>query len=209
MRARRRLHRANCFLALCCLVSIVAMAAPVRAEELKPGESRELRMSLEDNFVVTGREGWKVDVSRVLMLRFGEVYITPQLGTDWSVALRFECDTPDLARLDTPEKMRVALDRWSQKSVPRAVEKTPTIERFEVQGRVGFRTTLTDAALAASGAVEPGQFRYRTQGIVRLSEDSALTFIIYANDLQGAGQREALGYIQSFVKPASGATTRP
>jgi hypothetical protein len=179
------------------------------AESIQPGESRELRMSLNDTFVVKGSDAWKTDVDRVLMLRFAEVYLLPKEGTEISVALRFLCDTPDLARFDTAGKMRAAVEAAAKMKTARAVEKSPEIRRLDVAGRYGFSVTLTDAAIAITPSPEPGQFRYVTQGMVRLSADSALSFVIYTNDLNSKAYTNAMSYIQGFVKPVIGATTQP
>jgi hypothetical protein len=188
---------------------VVGLTLITFAADLPPGQSRELRMSLNDTFVITGREGWKIDVNRVLPLRLAEVYLLPKQGTDLSVALRFLCDTPDLAKFDTPEKMLSAVEADAQRKIPRSVEKTLEITRLDSAGRYGFYTTLTDAALADSPSIDPGHFRYLTQGMLRLSDDSALSFIIYTNDLNAKAYADSLDYIQSFAKPPANAATRP
>lgn len=195
---------------VCALILILLALCPAGlAEELKPGEVKELRMSLRDTFVVQGSDAWTVDVNRVLLLRFAEVYITPKQGSDWSLALRFLCDTPDLGRSDTPEKMRQRVEESARPKTPLALEKQPEIKRLDVGGRYGYFTTLTDAALSLQKDLQPGQFHYLTEGMLRLSDDSAVSFVIYYNEQGSPGYTRAMDYVKSFVKPMPGASTQP
>ena len=71
------------------------------------------------------------------------------------------------------------------------------------RGRYGFYTVQTDASLAGASQVPEGKFKFTTRGMVRLSTDSALGFTLQTNEVTSKEYQELLGYVLSFIQPAS------
>ena len=158
-------------------------------------------MSVDDVFRVTDTAQWNVEVEKELMFRFADVKITSESGYPFSMMLYFKSDTPDLARFDTPEKIARSVRASSEPYLPHVVEKE--IELQPVPVSYGFFTVLTDAELAGESNIEPGQYRYLTRGMVRLSTDSALGFSIMTSDIDSPAYEQLLEYVYGFVKPGA------
>lgn len=179
------------FLAFCWAAA--AAAAPL-------DRPREIRMSLDDRFRLAPSDRWDVSVERELSLRFADVHVVPKTGRTFDLMLYFKCDTPDLARYDTPEKMERSLLESSEFYRPHVLETVFEPKRLDVGGRYGFLLVLTDAQLADLDVVPEGQFKYLLRGMVRLSDDSALGFSLMANERDTPLVDELLGYAFGFVK---------
>lgn len=160
----------------------------------------ELRISLDDTFLVRETRHWSVNVEKQLALRFADVRITPKHGYDFSMMLYFKCDTPDLAQFDTPEKTAETVRRSSQKYLPHTVEKSIELHPAGGTSTYGYLTVLTDRQLADKKAPIQGEYKYMTRGMIRLSKDSALGFSIMTNDVTSGEYKALLDYVYSFVK---------
>lgn len=161
---------------------------------------QELMMSLDDTFRVEETKDWNVEVKRILTLRFADVLITPKHGYDFSMMLYFKCDTEDLSQFDTPEKISTSIRKSSEKYLPGTIEKKVTLRTIPIKSTYGYYTILTDADIAAKSKLSPGEFKYLTRGMVRLSKDSALGFSIMTNDTNSADYKKLLKYLYSFIK---------
>lgn len=182
------------------LAWVVLLCAGAMAGELKEGQTASLRMGMDkDNtFVVTGMKDWVVTVGRELPLRFGDVSVAPRKGNAFSLEMTFLCDSPDLAKYDTPEKMQKATQKACQQYVTGSVEKAVKLVEIKPGGRHGCYATFTDADLVGKAAPE-GEHLYVTVGILRLTNDSALTFRLMSNTKDGADFVKPLEYVTSFV----------
>ena len=161
--------------------------------------AQELRMSLSDVYLVEESSDWSVQIEKLLTLRFADVKITPKRGYDFSMKLFFKCDTPDLSRFDTPEKIAESIRTSSAEYLPYIEEKEIVLRPAPVQPMYGFLTVLTDATEAKKNIREPGQFKYMTRGMVRLSKDTALGFSLMTNDINSHEYQKLLDYVYSFV----------
>ena len=160
----------------------------------------ELKMSLNDTFIVKETEDWDVDVEKVLTLRFANVNITPKNDTSFDMQLFFKCDTPDLAKFDSSEKIKKSVVSSSEQYLPYSVETEIEIKELNVKGWYGWYTVLTDTDLANKKEIPEGEFKYMTRGMVRLSQDSVLGFSFMTNEIDGPGHKKLFDYIKSFVK---------
>jgi hypothetical protein len=164
------------------------------------GNVQELRMSLDDTFRVEETKDWKVEVGRILTLRFADVKITPKRGYDFSMMLYFKCDTEDLSQFDTPEKIATSVTKSSEKYLSSTIEKKVSLRAIPIKATYGFYTILTDAEVTSKATRAPGEFKYLTRGMVRLSKDSVLGFSIMTNDIDSEEYKKLLDYVYSFVK---------
>jgi hypothetical protein len=119
------------------------------------------------------------------------------------------CDTPDLAKLNTSAKMKASLIKYIEQFLSDSVEKKADPVRLDVQGRFGFQMILTDAKFADGKNPPAGEFKYMIPGILRLTEDSAIMFVLMCNATQGKPRTVAMDYVTGFVKPVGAATTKP
>ena len=91
------------------LTGIVSGAAE---EEITYPRKLSCQISVEETFEVVPRPGWTVYPQRELALRFWSLLIRGPEDR-FSLQLNFFCDTKDLARFDTPEKIDRAVLRGS------------------------------------------------------------------------------------------------
>ena len=121
------------------LTGIVSGAAE---EEITYPRKLSCQISVEETFEVVPRPGWTVYPQRELALRFWSLLIRGPEDR-FSLQLNFFCDTKDLARFDTPEKMRRALRRTMAPLLPGALEtlrKSPAALRtFRAAGPIRLR----------------------------------------------------------------------
>lgn len=178
------------------LIVMFLTSASFAAEE----KQHKLRMSLDDTFMVTETEDWKVEVQEELTMRFANVSVTPKEGSDFDLMLYFKCDTPDLAQFDSSEKIKKSVLASSQKYLPYTVEKELELKPLSVKGQFGCYTVITDAGLAGKEIIPEGEFLYLTRGMIRLSDDSTLGFSLMTNEIDTPEYQKLIDYIVSFTK---------
>jgi hypothetical protein len=59
---------------------------------------------------------------------------------------------------------------------------------------------LTDKEVAAKTEPRPGEFKYITRGMIRLSPDSALGFSLMTNDVDSPDYKKMLDFICGLAK---------
>jgi hypothetical protein len=186
------------------LVAVVAAVILGLACVANAGDAHKIQMSLDDTFVIGGQNNWDFEVERELPLRFADIKVTPKKGEDFNMMLYFKCDTSDLSQFDTPEKIRRSVEKSSEQYLPRILEKKVKLQKVSKPSTYGFYTILTDADVAKKHEPAPGEFKYMTRGMVRLSKDSALGFSIMSNSTSSMTYQRLLDYVYSFVKPGIG-----
>lgn len=164
------------------------------------GETHELRMSIDDVFRIKKAKRWRIEVVKKLTLRFADVRIVSTSGYPFTMMLYFKCDTPDLAKYDTAEKIATAVRTSSEQYLPHIVEKQIELHPVPIKSTYGFFTVLTDAEVVQKPTNKPGEFKYLTRGMVRLSKDSVLGFSIMTNDIDSDDYKQLMKYVYSFVK---------
>lgn len=185
------------------LTGIVSGAAE---EEITYPRKLSCQISVEETFEVVPRPGWTVYPQRELALRFWSLLIRGPEDR-FSLQLNFFCDTKDLARFDTPEKMRRALRRTMAPLLPGALEtlrKSPAALRtFAPRGRFGFAMRITDAKYA-NRTPPAEEWKYLTSGIFRCGRDSALLFTLMTNSIDDAEYAGLLDFVASLAIPEQG-----
>jgi hypothetical protein len=159
----------------------------------------KLQISKNDTFVVAETEARNVEVQKMEALRFADVLITPKKGLPFRLMLYFKCDTPDLAQFDTPEKIKNSVLASSKQYLPGSLEKEITLKELKLRNGYGYYTVLTDAKLARLAKVPPGEFKFKTIGMIRVSEDTALGFSLMTNE-RSKQYKEMFNYIFTFTK---------
>lgn len=186
------------------LLAILAMVVVGQAEEKSKKEPKkeELQMSMADKFEVGDTKDWKVKFGPYLPLRFANVMVRPKKDTSFMARLNFLCDTPDLAKVDTPKKMEGFVRMLGKRALSQSAEKKLTLKKISEKGQYGFYTMLTDAKFVDTKPSEmpEGEHKYVVFGMVRLSKDSALMFTITTNDMDSKESKALMKYILGFVK---------
>jgi hypothetical protein len=178
-------------------ILIVLMPLAVHGQE----KSQALIMNAADRFTVADTAKWSVSVEKLQPLRFADVKVKPKKDSSFSLMLYFKSDTPDVAQLNSPEKIEQSVKRSSEQYLSGAVEKKIELKKLKANGGYGCYAVFTDAKLAQQTEIPKGQFKYVTRGMVRVSPYSALGFTLMSNDLDGPQYNEVFNYILSFVKP--------
>jgi hypothetical protein len=179
---------------------LLATAAFILAIVACDADTATFRMSMPDRYTVRDTAEWQVSVLKKLDLRFADVRVLPKKTKAFDLRLYFYCDTKDLARFDTPQKMKKALVESSDVYLGHIIEKQLVIEAISNKGWFGFKTKITDASLANAKTIPDGEYLYIIRGMIRLSEDTALGFSLMTNEPDSAETDDIFRYIYSFAK---------
>jgi hypothetical protein len=182
-------------LAMCILPTAAAVAQ----------ETHEIVLGPSDHYEVSETSQWRFDVTRESSERFADVRIKPKQAGDFSLMLYFLSDTPELGRLNTPAKIAAAVTEAAEQYLPLTVEKKVSLQAVSPRGSYGSLAVLTAANLEGV----PGEFKYQTRGMVRLSPDAALGFSLLSKEVNTASYRQLLNYVYSFIKLAPNMTAKP
>ena len=193
-------------LALAIIASVPLYAAKEKALDTPPAQI-SYRISVDDMFTVIPKKGWKLYPKQELILRFGCVLIRGPKDV-FSLQLNFICDTPDLAKFDTPEKMQEIQKGSCVQFYAGSVERQMKIKyysrKFTPAGRFGYVARFTDKKYQGNTPVPPEEWKYITVGICRLSKDSVLGFSLLTNSIDDPAYVDLLDYIGAFVIPEPG-----
>ena len=159
-------------------------------------ESHEIVLGPNDRYEVRETAQWRFEVLKESAGRFTDVQFKPKHGDAFNLTLYFLADTPDHVSLDTPEKIAAAVQDGAEQFLPLTVEKKITLQAIAPRGSFGSLTVMT--AAAPKGA--PGEFKYQTRGLVRLSSQASLGFSLLSNEINTAGYRQWLNHTYSFIK---------
>ena len=161
--------------------------------------------SMRDTFLLQGTEQWDVRLERQLLLRFAQVSVSDKSGYPFNLILNFMADTPDLAKFDTPEKMEKTIRARTEKFLAQSVEKTIVLQKVPVASTYGFYTIITDAKVANNPSPPVRDFKYLTGGMIRLSPDTALEYVLTTNDTDSTSYRTLLDeFVYKLVRPEAG-----
>jgi hypothetical protein len=93
-------------------------------------ETTMIDLSLSDSYEIKSTKKWNVEIIKSLPLRFINVYVTPKKDENFNLMLYFKCDTPDLAKFNTPEKMEKSIILSSSKYLPDITEKKISLKKL-------------------------------------------------------------------------------
>jgi len=170
-------------------------------EVISEGGKHILRMSFDDTFVVEETEEWHVDVQESPELPFVTVFIRPKKDKSFSMELCFRRDTPNLAKLNSGDKIKNFVMAYSSSQyVPQSSVKRIELKPLNIKGWYGWYTVLTDSESKNKDETSEGEFKYVTTGTVRLSSDSVLIFTIMTNELDTPKYKKLFDFTCSFIK---------
>ncbi len=179
------------------LISFIIFFCLINISQAK---THSIQMSLSDTFTISDDGPYNVEVERLLTVRFADVVITPKNGNDFDLKLFFKCDTPDLAKFDSLQKMKQSVMSSSKEYLSYIIEKQIRLKELYAGQAYGAYTVMTDASLADVSIPPKDEFKYMVRGMVRTSKNTALGFSLMINELDSPLYKELFDYILSFIK---------
>jgi hypothetical protein len=177
---------------------LLTILCTLLAPSVRAAEVREIVLGPQDRYEVAETSQWDVEVMKEASGQFADVRVKPKRGTAFVLTLYFLGDPPDLARLDTREKIAESVKSNAERFLGMTVEKSITLQAVAPRGSYGSIAVLT----AASVKGDPDEFKYQTRGMVRLSPDAALGFGLLSKEINTPAYRQLLAYVYSFIKLA-------
>lgn len=162
--------------------------------------THEISLSAGEVFQISETEQWNFELQKEVIGRFADVKISPKRGEAFSLTLYFIADTPDLARLDSAEKIDRSVIEGSERYLATSVEKEIKLQTISARGSYGSLTVLSEAGPGTA----PGGFKYLTRGMIRVSPDAALGFSLLSKELNTAAYHKLLNYVYSFIRMQPG-----
>ena len=159
----------------------------------------KITMSLDDRFTIKEHPNWEIKNDRYMALRLADISIFAKKGYAFDLKLYFKCDTKDLSKFNTPEKVKKSITDSSKQYLPYCVENKVILKKLKVK-RFGFYTQLTDKELIKKKKIPNGEYKYMTRGFYRVGNDSVLGFSLMTNDIDSKDYKQMLAYILSFEK---------
>lgn len=191
-----------------CFFCVLAVCFWCSADEKTMSYPQKLSytLSLDETFEVIPKPGWTMYPQREMALRCGNVLIRGPKDV-FSLQLNFICDTKDLARFDTPDKMKRVFQKTMLPLFNESLEKQKRlrvqVRPFTPKGRYGYAMRITDKKYENS---QPplDEWKYLTSGLFRIGDDSVLMFSLMTNTVDDAQYLELLDYVAAFAIPEKG-----
>jgi hypothetical protein len=142
-------------------------------------------------FVV--RTNWKDEVRRPPLSLPPTITFSAASGSPFQILITPAWSTRGDNALPNAEAIKTAVQNTAQVMKPQAVETTITVSEFDHAAGPGYYFSLTDRAPA------PGEFKYLTQGILRVG-DLVISFTILTNDGQADIVAAALDMLRSAAR---------
>lgn len=193
------------YLCWLCIIGIFSLGIADEKTVVYP-QKLSYEMSLDETFEVVPKPGWTMYPQKELALRFGSVLIRGPKD-EFSMQLNFICDTKNLAKYDTPEKMKRIFQKTMVPFFNESLEKQNKVRvqvrPFSPFGRFGFAMRISDKKYADS---EPpaDEWKYLTSGAFRAGNDSVLMFSLMTNTVDDQAYLDLLDYIAAFAIPEKG-----
>lgn len=169
-------------LALCIAVSAVALA----------GSSREFALPDHGALTLTVPGGWMDKVNHPANRLPPTILLRPGAAGSGEVLITAVWPIPPVTKISDEATIRSEVAEAAKKAASQSVEGAlPLQEVRGTEGR-GFYFSATDRAPA------PGEYKYLTQGIVRVGE-IALAFTVLTNDGQEAVVKAALEMLRTAL----------
>ncbi|GAA5159378.1 hypothetical protein [Viridibacterium curvum] len=190
------------------LLYLLATLMPAQAQT--SANLREIVLGPSDRYTLPETNEWRPEVLTEATDRFADVRVRPKQGQALSLTLYFLADPLTQARFNTPDKIAATVTRNAEPSLRQSIERKVTLSPIRVHGSYGSLSVLTAAELRGA----PGEFRYQTRGMVRISPEAALGFTLLSNAIDTTEYRQALDYIYDFIQrprptAAPATSTRP
>jgi hypothetical protein len=175
-------------IALCVAATAVALA----------GSSRVFELPDHGTLTLIVPDGWMDKVNHPANRLPPTMLLRPGAAGSGEVLITAVWPIPPATKISDEATLRSEVAVAAKKAASQSVEGTLSLQDLKgIEGR-GFYFSATDRAPS------PGEYKYLTQGIVRVGE-IALAFTILTNDGQEAVVKAALEMLQTAVHRSSAA----
>src|SRR5262245_7120188 len=177
---------------LSALVVSWLMAATAAAQ---PDGTTVRRYTLPDHgeFVIQVPADWKDELHQPPNRLPPTITFGPRSGKAFQIFLTTIWPAAKGSPPQSPDRLRATVERGAEGARSQAVEKELRIVEFQGRSGPGFYFSATDRA------PKPDEYKFLTQGIVRVGELS-VTFTILTNDGQDAVVKQALDALKSATQ---------
>lgn len=183
------------------ILRLAAIVLAIVSSAAWAGQTIEITTGRGEIFRIRETADFNVRLDRYEPLGFAEIGVDDKHGYPFRLRLHFKADPPRRGQFNSRKKMAKAVQEDAEKYLSATVEKSVALRKVPIRSTYGFYTVLTDAAVAGKAGHEPGEYRYMTRGMIRLSKNTAPGFSLMTNDVDSFHYRKMLNYVYSFVKP--------
>jgi len=172
------------------LFGLIAASAAAQSER-----TTERRFTLPDhgNLVMQVPRDWKDHVRQPPNRLPPTIALGPRSGRPFVILMTAVWPTTKMRPPQSREQLRAAVEQGAQGVKAQSVEKELPVVEFQGRTGPGFYFSATDRV------PKPGEYKFVTQGIVRVGE-LTVTFTILTNDGQEAVVKHALDALKSAVQ---------
>jgi hypothetical protein len=155
----------------------------------------ERRYTLPDHgqFVLQVPRGWRDELRQPPNRLPPTIVFGPASGKSFQILMTTLWPATKGRAPQSPAQLRASVERAAQAVKSQAVEKELPVVEFNGRSGPGFYFSATDPA------PKPGEYRFMTQGIIRVGGLS-VTFTILTNAGQASVVKQALAALESAVQ---------
>ena len=174
------------------IVAVLAFAAftAVAADKATP---RTYAAGDAGTFAMSVPAGWTDRVEQPQPGAPATITLGPGKGKPFQVMVTPISPAKAKAPVSTPGDIRTAVQRVADDIKPQAVEKAIPLVELKGAAGSGFYFSVTDKA------PKPGEFKYMTQGILKVGE-LTVSFTILTNDGQAKVRKDALAMLAGATR---------
>ena len=175
-------------------VSLLALlVAATAAAQTGSIASRRFTLPEHGQFVIAVPAEWKGEVSQSGNRMPPTITFTPASGKPFHILMTAIWPATRDQQPQSRDQLRATVQRGVDGAKTQAVEKELRVVEFQGRSGPGFYFSATDRA------PKPDEYKFLTQGIVRVGELS-VTFTILTNDGQDAVVKQALDALKSATQ---------
>lgn len=182
------MHRIKLSVALLALLVIATAVA-----QADTTVSRRFTLPEHGQFVIAVPADWKGEMSQPGNRMPPTITFTPASGKPFHILMTTIWPPSKDRQPQTREQIRATVQRGVDGARTRAAEKELRVVEFQGRTGPGFYFSATDRA------PKPDEYRFLTQGVVRVGELS-VTFTILTNDGQDAVVKQALDALKGATQ---------
>jgi hypothetical protein len=173
---------------------LLAMLFPA----LLSAEDITFTCSLKEEFIISPPAGFEIVKKNATPLRVGD-YKMVNKKDKIAIMLTFMCDTKDLSKMDTPDKLKFVMNEFVKKTKDGAVENPIKVNVLKPIKRFGYTAIVTDKRYVSKLPEEESEYKYWTYMAIRIGDDSVLLASVMSNNLDKFND-DAVKYCLAFEK---------
>jgi hypothetical protein len=169
-----------------CALAMLLLAGFCHAQDVA---RRDFQLPKRGTLQLDAPQSWKADLRQPPQELPPTIVFTPARGNGFQVLMTpLWPFRPDVVMPDK-EKIRQTVTKIAEKAKAQAVENSLALVEIQGTSGAGYYFSATDRA------PKPDEFKYMTQGMIRIGELAA-TFTILTNDGAGTARSDALRMVE-------------